>query len=177
MKKIILITLFLFSISCLSENLKFYNLEGIQINTDNEPITVSTFESKYFSNYKFTTSFSVYKDFYNENSKTGILAIYFQEFTNKPLYILGNKPTKTQINAALKTYNYINYLKSSEFKYKLRKYVNENKLTIEDVYFTFGKPSKETITSDITFFEYNFPFLVFTIINGKVTDFVYIKPD
>lgn len=177
MKKLTtLIFLFIFTIT-FSKNLEFYNLEGVKINKEKEAITISYFEKKYFPEYKFINSHSVYENFYNKNTETGILAIYFQEFTNKPLYVLGNQPTKKQIQEALKTFDYNKYLKSSSFTYNLKKYTSEGNLLIEDLYKIFGKPNKETSTSEYTFFDYTYPSLNFTIKNGVVIDFIYIKPD
>lgn len=177
MKKIILLLALIFTTTVFSKNLEFYNLEGIKINKEKEPITIDYFQKKYFSDYKFFYSHSVYEKFYNNTTETGILAIIFQEFTNKPLYVLGSNPSKKEIQLALETFDYNHYLKTSSFNYNLKSYISKDKLFIEDLYKIFGKPNKETNTSDFTFFEYIYPNLYFTIKNGKVIDYVYIKPD
>ena len=179
MKNFILIVIVLFSTCSYSnKNLQFYNIDGTEIIINKkEPITIKNFEETYFPNNKFIMSFDVASDLYSDYFETGILAVFYQEFTDKPLFILGNVPKKEQIEKALKMFNYNKYLRGYEFDYKLKSYVKERSFTIEDVYKTFGKPNRESSTSDLTFFHYKYPFLDFTIKNGYVIDYLFIKPE
>lgn len=176
MKKI-LITL-LVSYNCFSQKpFQFYNIDGTEIvKKENYNITIKYFEENYFPEYKHFYSYGVSNKFYDNKTETGVLAVFFQEFSNKPIFILGNSPTVNQIKKAINSFDYNYYLKTS-VNYNLKNYIQKKELTIEDLYSTFGRPNRETNTSTLTFFHYNYPYLDFTIKDGIVIDFVFIKPD
>ena len=176
MKKIILISLLfitIFSFSQEDDRLRFYRIDGSEyLIKEKEPITIQFFLDNYLPEYKYTYSYTKSAT-YNSKTKKGILSIYFMEFTDKPIFILGNKPSKNEINQSLSAFNYNEYRKSWEFNYHLKQYIKEESLIIDDLYKTFGKPDEKRETSSITVFEYNKLHLNFTINNnGKVIDFL-----
>jgi hypothetical protein len=170
MKKIFYAFIFFYSINIFSQEddrLRFYNLEGVEYKIkENKPITIQYFINNYLPGVKFTKSFSF-------KSSEEILAIFYHEFTDKPLFVLGGKPTKEQISKELSLFNYQNYLKDWQFDYNLKNYIKSGDLIIDDLYRLFGKPDERVETSNITVFMYKSLKLNFTIKDYKVVDFLH----
>lgn len=160
----------IYSISLYSQNddrLRFYNLEGIEYKIkENKPITIQYFIDNYLPGIKFTKSF-------NYKSSKEILAIFYLEFTDKPLFVLGGKPTKKEIEKELSLFNYQNYLKDWQFDYNLKNYIKSGDLIIDDLYKLFGKPDEKVESVSYTIFSYNSLRLKFTIKDYKVVDFLH----
>lgn len=179
MKKIILLFIYINFCFCYpNKSYHFYSIKGEEITTKTTiDISINEFQNTFFSDYKFFKTFTVSEFFYDEAKEKGIVAIYYQEFTNKALFIVGNNPTKSQIKAALKKFNFREYLISYEFEHNLLKYSKSKLLMKNDLYNTFGIPAKKTTNNNSTLLFYDHPNLHFTLINDVVTEFIYIKPD
>ncbi len=178
MKKLLLITLFFISNSINAKNLQYYYIDGTEIfDTTNNPKPPKFIMDNYFSDTKFFYNHSVIKSFYDNSNETGILAIVYKEFTNIPVFIIGNSPKKEDIQKTIKTFDYNKYIKNGDFEYKLKTYTKDEKLSKTDILKIFGKPKNEMITKEFSSLMYDYPNIIFSFKDDKLIDFLFIKPD
>lgn len=171
-RNIFIILVLLFSNFIFSKNLQYYYINGKEIiDTSTEGKTQKYIQENFFKETKFFYTHSVSKDFYKNDS--GILAIIYKEFTDKPLFIIGNSVDTNQIKEALKTFDYNKYINSSNFSYKLKTYSTEKKLNKTLIYNIFGKPNNIVETKENTSFLYDKPNIIFIFKNEELIDYIH----